>query len=153
MPTDQQPPRRTGGRPPKLSPAVAGAVVRTVALGVPLRHAARAAGVAPQTVYNWMTRGRSERAGRYREFLDALKRAEARAVVRRVRAIREAADAGTWQAAAWWLERCHPEDFATNRAEVRQLLKEVRALGKRLGPPGPAPIPLPEARPCKSNDR
>jgi hypothetical protein len=84
---------------------------------------------------------------------DAYKKAEARAVVQRVRAIRSAGETGTWQAAAWWLERCFPEDFATNRAEVRQLLKEVRELKHRLGPPDPAPVPLPEAQPCDSNDR
>jgi hypothetical protein len=44
-----------------------------------------------------------------------------------------------------------PEDFATNRAEVRQLLKEVHALQRRLGPPGSAPVPLPELQPRKSD--
>jgi hypothetical protein len=69
-------------------------------------------------------------------------------VERRVRAIREAADSGMWQSAAWWLERCLPDDFATNWAAVRRLLKEVRELSLRLGP---APVPLPEPQSRKSD--
>jgi hypothetical protein len=32
------------------------------------------------------------------------------------------------EAAAWWLERCHPEHFATNKREIRELMREVRKL-------------------------
>ncbi len=52
-------------------------------------------------------------------------------MVELVQRINTAAEKGTWQAAAWMLERRDAEDFATNKKEVRELLKEVRELCRR----------------------
>ena len=52
-----------------------------------------------------MERGDTEKTGKFREFRDAVKRAQADAVLSRIEIIQDAGASGTWQAAAWWLER------------------------------------------------
>lgn len=52
-------PRRPG-RPSGLTPAVEEALLAAVAAGVPLVHAAHAAGVGPATFHRWMARGVAE---------------------------------------------------------------------------------------------
>lgn len=75
--------------------------------GAYAEQAARAAGIVPSTYYSWMERGESgERP--FSEFSEPLKTADAQAEQQRVEHIQNAADNGTWQAAAWWLERRFP---------------------------------------------
>jgi transposase-like protein len=89
------------------------------------------AGLAPSTVYRWVERGRNERdrleAGQpptpsetpYVELCESVERARAQAVVANVTVIQQAARAGTWQAAAWWLERSMPNQYGRKvQAEV-----------------------------------
>jgi transposase-like protein len=89
------------------------------------------AGLAPSTVYRWVERGRNERdrleAGQpptpsetpYVELCESVGRARAQAVVANVTVIQQAARAGTWQAAAWWLERSMPNQYGRKvQAEV-----------------------------------
>lgn len=45
------------------------------------------------------------------ELWSALKKARADAIVKNVAFVQRAAQNGTWQAAAWWLERAVPETF------------------------------------------
>jgi hypothetical protein len=45
------------------------------------------------------------------DFADAVQKAESDAEVRMVAEIAQAARGGTWQAAAWWLERRRPLDY------------------------------------------
>ena len=68
------------------------------------RHAASdRAGISQDTFGRW----RKQSA----DFAEALKKAEAEAIARNVALVQKAAG-GSWQAAAWWLERRHPNDFA-----------------------------------------
>jgi hypothetical protein len=81
------------------------------------------AGIAKSTVYRWLDRGLQESdsiaAGEkpnknervYLELWDAIKSARAEAKVRNVAIIQNAAKNGTWQAAAWWLERTAPQQY------------------------------------------
>lgn len=57
-----------------------------------------------------MKRGSDSKAGVYFEFFEAVKTAEAQAVARSVATI-QAASRKSWQAAAWWLERKHPDEW------------------------------------------
>jgi hypothetical protein len=67
----------------------------------------RAVGISPSSFYNWMQRGELEKNGIYREFHDAVTKAEAEAEVLAVailsRAMRE-----DWRAVVAYLERRHP---------------------------------------------
>lgn len=114
------------GRPTKLTPDVADAVVRSVADGLPRGTAAALAGVSASVVYNWLRAGRKRQGKRFVQFLHRIQKAEAEAVLARVRQINRAAQSGTWQAAAWWLERRHPEEFGSERRQIRELARQVR---------------------------
>lgn len=94
-------------------------------------HACAYAGLAPSTVYRWLERGRIEAASiqngnqpnpeeaEYLDLCNTIEKARADAVVANVAIIQNAARNGTWQAAAWWLERTMPQQFG------RQLKAEV----------------------------
>jgi hypothetical protein len=121
------------GRPTSLTPEVQARIVEAVAAGNTRHDAAEYAGVGRSTFLAWLARGRKKngRNGRpYRDLLDAVKKAEAGAVVRNVAIIQKAAQK-TWQAAAWWLERKNPQDWAGYRHEVRELLKLARQVREK----------------------
>ena len=97
------------GRKTKLTPEVQEKVVAALLAGNYQERAAAYAGVNVATYFRWLAEGESD-DGRelYREFHDAVQSARASAEVQSVGLIRQAANAGTWQAAAWWLERSNP---------------------------------------------
>jgi DNA-binding transcriptional MerR regulator len=119
---------RATGRPSKLSPEVQKIIVTAVSRGMYYEAAASLAGVTYATLRNWYNRGEVEAERRssprvksgtrkwereqpYFEFFDALKKAQATAQYNALRTIDTASNSGTWQAAAWLLERRHPDQF------------------------------------------
>ncbi|HKD34034.1 MAG TPA: hypothetical protein VKB73_11335 [Gaiellaceae bacterium] len=96
-----------------------------LAAGNTRQAACHYAGISDETLANWM-RGSLE-------FLERVKKAEADAEVRMVAQVARAAQEGTWQAAAWWLERRRPEDYGRrDRVEVT-LRREAERLASELG--------------------
>jgi hypothetical protein len=81
------------------------------------------AGISESLFYDWHRKGASDRdAGKntvYAEFLQSYKKAEAAHKLKRIKQIQEAAAEGSWQAAAWELERCYPEEYG------KRVLNEV----------------------------
>lgn len=55
----------------------------------------------------------------YVEFAEAVEKARAEAVVFNLALIRQAAQGGSWQAAAWYLERTRPEQYGRRIVESR----------------------------------
>lgn len=84
------------GRPTKRSAAREEVILNALRLGNTRTIAAAYAEVHRDTFYEWM---------RDPTFSDAVEKAEADAEARFVGQIVKAAHGGTWQAAAWWLER------------------------------------------------
>jgi len=74
--------------------------------------ACRAAGIHYNTLLSWEKKGESQTSGEYVDFLDALRRAEAEAVVSNVEVITRAAQDGDWRAAAWFLEHKYPDKWS-----------------------------------------
>lgn len=72
--------------------------------------AARYGGIGESTYYEWLRRG-GEGEAPFVEFMEAVKEAEAQAEVRNMALIQQAAQGGTWQAAAWYLERRYPARY------------------------------------------
>lgn len=111
------------GRPTKFNAEIANAIIENLRLGNYTEHAATAAGLAKSTLYSWLERGRKEQesieAGfepkrvenEFLEFSNAVEKAKAEAVSRNVAIIQKSAHSGTWQAAAWWLERTQQHLF------------------------------------------
>src|SRR5262245_17609103 len=98
------------GRPTKLDDERCRVICEAVANGNTYKAAAMTAGVSYSRFKAWMRRGRSKAPddGAFRAFRAAVKRAEAAAEMAAVARIRQAADSGQWQAAAWLLERRYP---------------------------------------------
>jgi transposase-like protein len=96
-------PSKKLGRPTKATDDRIAAIVLAIASGVPVGHAARAAGVHRSTLSAW----RAENS----DISDRLEKAEAEAVQFHVAIVRKAAIDGVWTASAWWLERTHPAEF------------------------------------------
>lgn len=86
--------------------------------GVPRKRAAEACGIGEQTFYDHQRRSQS--------FRSAVEKAHAEAVAANVLIVRKAAREGTWQAAAWWLERRESEEFGRR--------DRIEATGKDGGP-------------------
>jgi hypothetical protein len=79
--------------------------------------ACRAAGIHYNTLLAWEKKGESEKSGEFLEFLEALRMAEAEAVITNIDVITRAAQDGDWRAAAWFLEHKYPDKWA--RVEKR----------------------------------
>lgn len=96
------------GRPTKLTPEVQKKIVDAIRAGNYKEVAARYAGIGETTFYEWLKKGGQCKNGVYTEFQKAVKNAEAEAEVRDV-ALIEMAAKENWTAAAWRLERRHPD--------------------------------------------
>lgn len=105
-------------RPTALTKDVHDLIVDAIRLGNYQDYAANAAGITVTTFYNWMDRGKRERErlvnadekakpkeAIFLEFFEAVEKAKGLAIAQNVAVIQRAAATGTWQAAAWWLER------------------------------------------------
>ena len=100
----------------KLTPEVQNTFLEAIDIGLTHKLACEYAVISESTFYAWVQRGKAATSGIYLEFLDALARAEAQGASRLLAQIRLHA-ATDWRAAAWVLERRHPDDYG-KRAEV-----------------------------------
>ncbi len=117
--------RRTGtslapsGRNTLLTPALQRQICDSVRSGNWLETAAQAAGIDRDTLFSWKRKGRTDvEEGRtssiYAEFVNPIARAEAECEAAGLARIRGAAERD-WRAAAWYLERRHPERWTLNQ--------------------------------------
>jgi hypothetical protein len=116
------------GRPTKLDDLVAKRIYDAVAAGNTRRGAAAMAGVGYSTLKGWVQRGRAGEEP-FAALLARLEKADVEAEAKRVKVITDAAEGGTWTAAAWWLERRRPDRWArreTLGAEERARRDEAR---------------------------
>lgn len=91
------------GRTSKRTPEREQAIFNALRLGNTRRNAAAFAEVDHATFYRWLEADAT--------FRDGVTKAEADAEARFLAQVAKAASDGTWQAAAWWLERRRHEDF------------------------------------------
>ena len=102
------------GRPSKLTPKLIESISESIASGMPFNHAAVAAGVSERAFHTYQRQGKEdEEAGVdsiFLQFLQAMKKAEAQAIQKNLDIITKAS-VDHWQAAAWILERRHPQEF------------------------------------------
>lgn len=99
-------------RPTIISDEIIDKVVAALRAGNYITTACAWAGISNDAYYDWMNRAEEPDADPlYKRFSDEVKRARAEAEVANVQIIRKSAEAGTWQAAAWWLERSFPAQW------------------------------------------
>ena len=126
------------GRKTKLTPEIQETICNWLKLGYYQEDAAVMVGISPSTYYDWLKKGAEEDSKQdeikalgsgesplpaieedsdielvyiYSEFSEAVARARAEAEGAHIKNIRRAADNGTWQASAWFLERSFPKKW------------------------------------------
>ena len=88
-------------------------IVEALRKGNSKANAFRLAGISPDTGHEWVKYGR-DYPDKYPEYVklgEDIEQALAEYEASRVSLVTTAADTGSWQAAAWWLERRNPEDL------------------------------------------
>lgn len=116
------------GRPTKCTPERTMRITKATRAGAPLEVAARFAGITPQTLRNWIRRGRADqqadRSSPYSRFVEVYDTALGEVGVFALGVIVGAAQNGTWQAAAWLLERRFPEHFGRGVDKAAAIMVE-----------------------------
>ena len=107
------------GRKTKLDEKRLKKVVEGITAGLPYDTACALAGITYQTFLNWMRAGEAAESGKFFEFFEEVKKAEAIAESVHIANIKNAGKSGVWQADAWMLERRHPEKWG-RREQIKQ---------------------------------
>jgi transposase len=136
-----------GGRPSKLTPELQGCICEALRRGAYVETAAALAGIDKTTLYDWLKRGGREEEGPFVEFSHAVQKAQAEAEMRDLDRVDAAAQAGTWQASAWRLERRSPERWS-RRTSVK--VETPAESNERDTPPWLVPIELTRCPKCGS---
>jgi len=110
------------GRPTKYNDEVVSKILAFVRAGNYVETAAVAAGINKDTLYDWLRRG-AKNEQPFKDFSDACERAMAEADMIDLSDISKAARAGSWQAAAWRLERRNPKQFGRTTEESDRTVK------------------------------
>jgi hypothetical protein len=117
-PSPHPAPRRRVGRPTRLTPRLAKALVKLIAQTGRIEPAARRCGIPPSTVTDWIARGRGQHMTRgpnrlNAEFAGSVEKALGQYECDQLAGIQTAAAAKpeTWTARAWQLERWAPERY------------------------------------------
>lgn len=98
------PARPGAGRPTKYSPEVVKRITDALRGGNTRRAACAAGSISQDTLAVWLRENP--------DFSDAVEKAEGEAELRNLAVIQDATKT-TWQAAAWWLERKHKQDWSS----------------------------------------
>ena len=91
-------------RPTKLDTDIHNRIVEAIRSGNYAEPSSRSAGISLSTFYRWLARGEAEEQGPYRDFLEAVREAEATAEIAAVAVLRDAMTTD-WRAAVSFLER------------------------------------------------
>lgn len=104
------------GRPGKYSKKLHDTIIQGILGGNTRTTSFALTGMHPDTIYDWIRSGKDhpEKYPQYVSLLEDIEYAEALVESEKVAAVKVAADTGTWQAAAWWLERRRPRDYGRN---------------------------------------
>jgi hypothetical protein len=112
------------GRPTKRTPKVEADIVHALRAGNTRKAACHYAGIDLHTLGRWM---------HFATFATAIEKAETDAEVRFVAQIAKAAQDGTWQAAAWWLERRRPDDYSRRDRVDVTVRQQAQKLAAKMG--------------------
>lgn len=102
------------GRPPKLTHEMIEKIADLIVIGKPISVAANLAGISESTIYRWLSMGKKKGASKiYRDLVERVYEACEFSEFEALQVLRQATLEGSnWRAAAWILERRHPEKYA-----------------------------------------
>lgn len=117
----------------KLSKDVIKELTRLIRSGINNKDACAVAGVSESTLYRWL---QEPRGALEQELYESLEKAKAERKAFMLTAITTAAKNGTWQAAAWYLERQYPAEYARpdryHDQGVTEAIQAVRELTESI---------------------
>jgi len=122
---------RLRGRRSKYTPDRVAKIIQAIDMGATFELAAGYAGICPDTMTAWRDR--------YSDFSDQMREAEGRAAVKWLAKI-EAAANDDWRAAAWNLEKRHPQTYGKTVSEQQHTGKDGAPITVMIAqrPDGPA---------------
>lgn len=102
------------GRKLQLTPELQKKLTDQLKVAGTLEDAAAFVGIGKSTLFAWLAKGRAQKKGPYREFLEATNRAlQERRVLREQLLIKASTGPkGDWRATAWLMERTEPQRYA-----------------------------------------
>ena len=118
------------GRLTRFNDDICKIIIDAVTEGNTLECAAGLAGIAKSTLSLWMTQGGLGHKT-YVGFYEQMKKAEAESQSKLVKTITTASER-TWTAAAWMLERKYPETWGLMSRELKEAMKDIAELKRRL---------------------
>ena len=113
-------------RKTKLTPELQRDILQVLEAGATIKDACHFVGIDESTYYKWIQRGEKGKSGLYFEFVKSAQKAIASGSVDAVALIRKAAKT-QWQAAAWFLERKNPQEWARRTKVEIDISKDARA--------------------------
>lgn len=145
---DNAAPRASGGRKTRFNAALTDRVCAALRAGNFIGTACHIAGIGETTFRRWMRKAEADDASpELRAFRRAVKRARAAAEAEALRNIQAAAERGTWQAAAWFLERSAPERWGRRRTSAAESsgprhepIRTEEAVEAAMAAFGPVPV-------------
>lgn len=119
----------------KITPEMTKSFMEAVKLGLTNRAACDYAGISEAAFYNYLNWAERDiglgKQSPYVEFFEALKKAKAQFRAYHMNNIRKASEGGQWQASAWTLERCCPDEYG--RTVKNEVSIEMNESKKMLG--------------------
>ena len=94
----------------KLTPETTKTICDKIQQGITAKEASITSGITEQTFYNWIQKGKEAKSGKYFEFFESIKKAEAELKASYEKIVKDAGEK-TWTAAAWYLERKYPDEY------------------------------------------
>ena len=121
------------GSQPKLTKDFVKEAAKLISGGLTNRDACAVLGVSETAFYRWL---QEPRKGLEVELWEAIEKAKATRKAFMLQSITSAARNGTWQAAAWYLERQYPAEYARpdryHDAGMQEAVQAVRELTESI---------------------
>ncbi len=102
------------GRPEKLNKEIQDMICSVLQRGGYIESAAAYAGISKKTLYNWLKKGHTQKTGKYKNFLYAVRKSQADAEVALLDGI-YAAGKKHWAAYQWILAHKFPQRWGQSR--------------------------------------
>ena len=111
-------------RPSKLTPEIQQKIGDGISLGLTYALAANSAGLSYQSFNQWISKGKTEKSGKYFEFYRYIQKRNADAAKALLERINLAAKAGDTQICMFILERRFSEDFGRRQYRKTNVVSE-----------------------------
>lgn len=125
------------GRPPKLTNEMIEKIADLIVAGKSIATAANLAGISESTIYRWLALGKKKNSEKiYKDLVERVYEACEFSEFEALQVLRQASMEGSnWRAAAWILERRHPEKYGKRAVndESREINSSIPS-SKKLKP-------------------